>query len=93
MSHFCLTCKYWNAQGDGPELTDPVILNDETSHEEWMYKAPHRRCLLALHANHGPHGARAEVEAKPMLLLDGSGYSASLYTRVDFGCAAWEPHP
>jgi hypothetical protein len=68
-----------------------AVWEDETPVAAYVWQPPpsHRRCLLALHANRR-NLPRAEMEAKPMLLLDGSGYQASLYTLPSFSCSAFE---
>ena len=81
----CADCKFWNAKGDGPSL--------HSKDWETELESAHRRCLKALHGNGDAARSGLHLSDEPMMTLDGSGYTASLFTLPTFSCAAFEARP
>lgn len=85
----CSTCKHWRRWDSKPdrEAKTTFTSNIGTCHmvimwwdaSEWLEEPPFTREISAKYANQ-----RAFVQ-------DASDYSASLYTRQDFGCIDHQP--
>jgi hypothetical protein len=75
----CAQCQFWNRLGDSREEFNEA--NDYNGEE-----LPHRTCFKIIHGN----GSGVSMKGAPAAVLDGSGYSASLWTLPTFGCNAFE---
>lgn len=79
------------SEGEGPVTTHTVWEGpDEDMPVE--RETTHRRCLRIIHGNKGT-GDGPSASDEPAMVLDGSGYAASLWTLPTFSCAAWETRP
>ena len=90
----CKDCRFWNINGDEYQnfhYYDDNFYNE--SNAEPYPGAPvftaKKRCLKILHANLKCNGEREHTNHLAVM-TDGSGYSASLFTEANFGCAMFE---
>jgi hypothetical protein len=78
----CGTCRYWNRNGSAHSVW--------VEEDEDEVDLPHRKCLFVIHGNNRDDDAGEKMRTSQAAVLDGSGYTASLWTRADFGCTGWE---
>ncbi len=78
----CLTCRFWSQ-------LDPVIYYcADVAHDCGDgHELPHGKCVRIIHGNKGR--VQGSVD-EPAMVLDGSGYSATLRTLPTFGCSLHE---
>jgi len=84
----CKDCSFWNRNGEGLNCGEPI--EGEYDYDRMYRKTEHRRCLKVLHNSHYP-GSPPRDPTELALVTDGSGYTASLWTLPDFGCALGAP--